>query len=271
MKHPVHQIKIDFYVTPEIRRYVYVYLIEGETCCLIDAGVAGAESVIEKYMNSIGRNLSEISAVFLTHAHPDHIGSAARLKELTGCRVYAGEGERPWIEDIDLQFAQRPIPNFYTLAGSSVEVDETVSDGDVITPEPGLTLTVLGTPGHSCDELSYILQEDRCIFTGDAIPVRGDIPIWIDRERNRESLEKLASLEEMEHFYPAWDTAYEKEQAAEKIRDALQLMDQLQEAADRCREKGVPPEEMTAAVCSVLGTPQFLSNPLFARTVRSML
>lgn len=26
----VHQIKIDFYVTPQIKRYVYVYLITGK-------------------------------------------------------------------------------------------------------------------------------------------------------------------------------------------------------------------------------------------------
>ena len=36
----VHQIRIDFCVMPEIRRYVYVYLIEGRDCYLIDAGTA---------------------------------------------------------------------------------------------------------------------------------------------------------------------------------------------------------------------------------------
>ncbi|MDO4474876.1 MAG: hypothetical protein Q4B75_09535 [Eubacteriales bacterium] len=40
----VKQIKIDFYVTPEIKRYVYVYLIITEDgCALIDSGVAGSE------------------------------------------------------------------------------------------------------------------------------------------------------------------------------------------------------------------------------------
>ena len=43
----VQQIKIDFNVTPEIKRYVYVYLIETEKgCCLIDSGVAGSEDII---------------------------------------------------------------------------------------------------------------------------------------------------------------------------------------------------------------------------------
>ena len=46
----VHQIRIDFQVTPEVQRYVYVYLLIGEKCCLIDAGVAGSEAVISAYM-----------------------------------------------------------------------------------------------------------------------------------------------------------------------------------------------------------------------------
>ena len=42
----VKQIKIDFHVTPEIERFVYVYLIEiGDGCVLIDSGVAGSEGM----------------------------------------------------------------------------------------------------------------------------------------------------------------------------------------------------------------------------------
>lgn len=68
----VQQIKIDFNVTPEIKRYVYVYLIETvRGCCLLDSGVAGSEDIIEKFLIERGRNPSEIKAVFLTHAHPD--------------------------------------------------------------------------------------------------------------------------------------------------------------------------------------------------------
>lgn len=70
----VHQIRIDFQVTKRIKRYVYVYLIEGKYCYLIDSGVAGSEKVILKYMESIGRKITEIKGIFLTHAHPDHIG-----------------------------------------------------------------------------------------------------------------------------------------------------------------------------------------------------
>ena len=47
----VKQIKIDFHVTTEIKRFVYVYLIETEEgCVLVDSGVAGSEAIIEKEM-----------------------------------------------------------------------------------------------------------------------------------------------------------------------------------------------------------------------------
>lgn len=37
----IHQLRMDFQVTPEIKRYVYVCLIEGDFCYLVDSGVCG--------------------------------------------------------------------------------------------------------------------------------------------------------------------------------------------------------------------------------------
>ena len=184
---------------------------------MIDSGVDGAEEIIANYLKSIGRNLTDVKGIFLTHAHPDHIGSAAKIREMTGCKIYASAGESRWISDVDLQFAERPIPNFYTLVNKSVPVDEI---------------------------LNYLLPEERCIFTGDAIPVRGDIPIWIQRDDNRKSLEKLKKLNEVDLFYPAWDETYDREQAMDKIEDAKMLMDEIQRNVDRCKGIAESPDEL---------------------------
>ena len=90
----IHQVKIDFNVTVEITRFVYVYIIEAEFLYLIDSGVFGCEKQIIDYLDTIGRDISEIKGIFLTHAHPDHIGSAAWFQENTGCKIYASEGEK---------------------------------------------------------------------------------------------------------------------------------------------------------------------------------
>ena len=89
----VHQIKIDFRVTEQVSRFVYVYILEADSLYLIDSGVFGCEKQIMDYLDSIGRNNAEIKGIFLTHAHPDHIGSAAWFQEHTGCRIYASEGD----------------------------------------------------------------------------------------------------------------------------------------------------------------------------------
>ena len=145
-KYTVHQIKIDFHVTEQICRFVYVYIIEGKSLYLIDSGVFGCEKQIIAYLNTIGRSVSEIRGIFLTHAHPDHIGSAAWFQEHTGCKIYTSEGEKRWIEDIDLEFRERPIPNFYRLAGRSSRVDVVVRDGDVIKPEGAWRYRSAGQP-----------------------------------------------------------------------------------------------------------------------------
>ena len=106
----IHQLKIDFNVTERVRRFVYVYIIEAENCYLIDSGVFGCQKQIVDYLAKIGRKPEDVKGLFLTHAHPDHIGSAAWWQEHTDCKIYASEGEKLWIEDIDLQFKERPIP-----------------------------------------------------------------------------------------------------------------------------------------------------------------
>ena len=64
----VHQIKIDFNVTEQIKRFVYVYILEAESLYLIDSGVYGSEIKIIDFLDTIGRSISEIRGIFLTHA-----------------------------------------------------------------------------------------------------------------------------------------------------------------------------------------------------------
>ena len=266
----VHQIKVDFNVTPEIKRFVYIYIITGQKgCYLIDSGVDGAEQIIENYLRSIGREMTDIKAVFLTHAHPDHIGAAWKIKEISGCKVYSGKGEQRWMEDIDLQYKERQIPNFYSLVNKSVELDGVLSDGDTIELETGITINVLSTPGHSCDELSYVLEENKVIFTGDTIPVKEDIPIWINEEELRNSLKKLQSLKDIDLFYPAWDKTYDKDTSRQKIKEAYDLIEQIRLNVNLCMESEKDLDNIVENVCDRMGTKRFMKNPLFQKTILS--
>lgn len=164
----VRQIRIDFNVTPQVSGYVFVYVIEAEKGCILkDSGVACCEYIIEKKLLEDGNSPYDIKAVLLTHAHPDHIGTAAYFREKYGAKIYCSTGERAWIEDIDKQYSERPIPNFYKLAGRSVIVDRIIKDGDTVDILKGVSIKVIGTPGHSADEISYKIED--MVFIGDSI------------------------------------------------------------------------------------------------------
>ena len=260
----VHQIKINFHVTEKISRFVYVYIIEANSLYLLDSGVFGCEKQIIAYLDIIGRNISEIKAIFLTHAHPDHIGSAAYFQEHTGCRIYASEGERRWIEDIDLQFQERPIPNFYQLAGKSSKVDVVVKDGDVIEPEAGVKVSVIRTAGHSCDEVSYLVENN--MFIGDSVPVKGDIPIFIDEQEMRKTLRVLKEIEGVKTFYPAWDQTYTAEMMENKLMEAGELIDLLKKAVWES-DYGSDLPVLVENVCGKMNMPMLAGNPLVSRTI----
>ncbi len=89
----------------------------------------------------------DIGLAVLTHAHPDHMGGALAVKERTGCVVAARELEKDWIQDIDLQYRQRPVPGFHRLVEGALTVDRELRDGELIDAGHGRALEVMHPPG----------------------------------------------------------------------------------------------------------------------------
>ncbi len=232
----VTEVNVEAYDVDSLRKmvrileYINIYLITGRNCYLIDSGVAGSEILIEEYLRSIGRKISDIKGIFLTHSHPDHTGAAAEIKRQTGCRIYAPRQEIPWIENVRKQFEERPIPNFFRLLPESVKVDQPLKDGDVIEPEEGILLRALSTPGHSHGSMCYILNRDT-IFTGDAIPETKDFPIAVDLEESIRSLDRLRSLTGIRCGCPAWDHVYTDKEWKDVLAERREMLFKKKEAA----------------------------------------
>lgn len=76
-------------------------------------------------------------------------GIIVKVQWETGCRIAADPAERAWIEDVDLQNRERPVPGFGSLVGGSVRIDSELVDGDGIVPDKDrdLAMTVLHSPG----------------------------------------------------------------------------------------------------------------------------
>lgn len=269
----VHLIRNYFHVTPTIERYVNIYLIVGkETCYLVDSGVAGADTLIEEYLKELGKSITDVGGIFVTHAHPDHIGAAAEIKRKSGCKIYAPILEREWIEDIDRQFKDRPIPNFYTLLPESVKIDRLLSDGDVIELEEGLVIKICLTNGHSHGSMSFLLN-DEILFMGDAIPAPNDLPIFIDYAASVHTMDKIQGMSKVKSFCPAWDEVYTKEKLDAIIMSSKKMLNNMKDTAIKIfdEQQETTMEEKIQEVLKISGMQQFVGNPLVAKSMLSCI
>jgi len=274
----IHSLEIPFQIplAPDkaISRSVYVFLVAGEKITLIDSGVAGAHQAIFSYINSIGRELSEIATLILSHAHPDHIGSAKYIRRTTGCRVLAHPLEKGWVEDTDKQKTERPVPGFDTLVEGPVHVDGLLDDGQTLDIDTAIPCRVIATPGHSSGSVSLFFNRERVLFSGDALPLPGDLPIYEDITVSLQSIRKLANLaKQADVLLSSWEQPILGQQAIEKriaagVAYLQKIHHSVVENHTRHSEQGLA---LCQRVVASLGLPPFAANPLVAKAFMSSL
>ena len=62
----------------------------GDTLLLIDAGISCRR--VEQSLRALGRTLGDLTAVFITHEHADHVGGLATLSKKSAAPVYVTRG-----------------------------------------------------------------------------------------------------------------------------------------------------------------------------------
>jgi glyoxylase-like metal-dependent hydrolase (beta-lactamase superfamily II) len=107
------------------------------------------------HLAALSRRAEELDArivlILLTHGHADHSAGARSLHDLTGAPV-------------------RALDPAHRLG------DEGLGDGDVVSVG-GLELSVIATPGHTTDSLTFLLPADGALLTGDTVLGRGSAVI----------------------------------------------------------------------------------------------
>lgn len=274
----IHLVQIDFEITlspgKRLQRFVNVILILGDKITLIDTGVKGSEMLIFDYLKKQNRDFSEIDAIILSHSHPDHIGNAARMKELTGCKVFAHESEKEWIENIDLQNRQRPVPGFYTLVDKSVVIDELVSDNQTMALQEGLTLKLMKASGHSKGSLNILFEEDKILFTADSIPLKNDIPNYDSYPELMKTLEGIKKqAPDLQMLLTSWTPPLTDKNEIEKvISDGEEYMRRIDCVVKDCyKDKSTDSMGFCKMAVEKLGLPPFLAIPIVDKAFKSHL
>ncbi len=153
----------------------------------------------EYLYNKLKENGFQVEAILLTHGHFDHIWGLEALRNLSGAKVYAYEGEKALCEDASLNVSKG------AGRACTVKADEYVGDGAEITAA-GITCKLIATPGHTAGSCCYYFEDDKILISGDTLfqesVGRTDLPTGSMSTLVRSIREKLMVLPEDVKVYP---------------------------------------------------------------------
>ncbi|HZH30546.1 MAG TPA: subclass B3 metallo-beta-lactamase [Pyrinomonadaceae bacterium] len=111
---------------------------------LLDSGFAETVPQIKRNIAALGFRLEDVKILINSHAHYDHAGGLAELKELTRATLLASEADASLLAN-----GGKDDPNFGDrYAYAPVKVDQTLRDGEVVKLGDTI-LTAHLTPGHT--------------------------------------------------------------------------------------------------------------------------
>ncbi len=171
--------------TPQIIRIpilpfgmVNAYLIRGaDGCVLVDAGIPGSESKIEKVLARHGLSFRDIKLIVITHAHVDHAGSAYDLREMTRAPIVAHAADvKHYSREVPMSycptgwvgrlFLKSPVPH---ESYKAFVPDILLSENDTVDlSQYGISGTIGHTPGHTAGSISVELASNEALV-GDLI------------------------------------------------------------------------------------------------------
>jgi len=271
----IHILTIDFEIPiapgKVMPRFVNIIIVLGERITLVDTGVKNSYSKIYDYIIENGRKISEIDTIILSHSHPDHIGSAMKIRNDTGCKVLAHKAEQDWIENIDKQFAERPVPGFYTLVDQPVQLDGFLEHNQELTLGEKTTVRVFHSPGHSRGSINLFFENEKVLFTADSVALANDIPNYENYQELRNSLNFIKDFERYDIFLSSWtQPLFNRDETLKLIASGEQYLDKLDVAVKKhYAGKSDPNPDCCKNVIMNLNLPPVFVNPIVDKAFRS--
>ena len=171
------------YPVGELQANCWMVWDDTRSAVLIDPG--DEASWLLKVLNERGLTLK---AIFLTHAHFDHMMAVPALQKATGAPLYVHAADCPALSDGSLSLTDWVGKPCILTANYRLQDGERVTVGDT-------TFTVVHTPGHTVGSCCYLAE--GVLFSGDTLFSRsvgrtdflGGDPFAL-----QESLRRLAKL-----------------------------------------------------------------------------
>ena len=120
---------------------------------------------VERVLEVLARHNLQVKYIVNTHAHIDHVGGLAALKEATGAPVLMHPDDHWLYQNLAMQAAMigMPVPRV-------TQIDQALHAGDELRWGKELAAHVLHTPGHTAGSLSlYMPNPDKILFAGDTL------------------------------------------------------------------------------------------------------
>lgn len=157
---------------------VNAHLVLGpDGCILVDSGTPGTEARVARVLAGQRRSFKDIKLIVITHAHIDHAGNAARLRELTGAPIVAHAADAQHFRQEEPMtfcptgwFARQFLKTgFITAPYARFEPDILLAPGAALDlGRFGVPGAVTHTPGHTAGSISVEL-DSKDALVGDLV------------------------------------------------------------------------------------------------------
>lgn len=120
---------------------------------LLDSGFAETVPLIQANLKKLGFKIEDVKILINSHAHYDHAGGLADLKELTGAKLMTSEADAELLANggkNDFQWGDG-------LPYKPVKTDRILKDNDKI-ELGGVTMIARLTPGHTKGSMTWVMK-----------------------------------------------------------------------------------------------------------------